>query len=98
MENQEKNQLNEEYILNKTSDTNYVYFGSRKMILDLMKDSKPRNLKQIEEETGICQTTASSILRQFRYEKYGSHTVETYKSKDGTQYQLVINNEHSSNG
>ena len=49
MENQEKNQLNEEYILNKTSDTNYVYFGSRKMILDFMKDSKPRNLKQIEE-------------------------------------------------
>jgi len=36
MENVKENQLNEEYILNKTSDTNYVYFGSRKMILDLM--------------------------------------------------------------
>ena len=95
MENQERNQLNEEYILNRTSDTNYVYFGSRKMILDLMKDSKPRNLKQIEEETGICQTTASSILRQFRLEKYGSHTVNTKDHVDGTQYQLVINNEHS---
>ena len=49
----------------------------------------------IEMLTDIRPTTASSILRQFRYEKYGSHTVETYKSKDGTQYQLVINNEHS---
>ena len=91
MENQEKNQLNEEYILNKTSDTNYVYFGSRKMILDLMKDSKARNLKEIEMETGICQTTASSILRQFRLEKYGSHTVNLQDDIDGTKYQLVIN-------
>ena len=91
MENQERNQLNEEYILNKTSDTNYVYFGSRKMILDLMKDSKPRNLKEIEMETGICQTTASSILRQFRLEKYGSHTVNTQDDIDGTKYQLIIN-------
>ena len=91
MENQEKNQLNEEYILNKTSDTNYVYFGSRKMILDLMKDSKPRNLKQIEEETGIGQTTASSILRQFRLEKYGSHIVKLIDDIDGTKYQLLIN-------
>ena len=90
MEN-EKSPLNHEYILNKTQDTNYVYFGSRKMILDLMKDSKPRNLKQIEEETGICQTTASSILRQFRLEKYGSHTVYTQDDIDGTKYQLIIN-------
>ena len=94
MEN-EKSPLNHEYILNKTQDTNYVYFGSRKMILDLMKDSKPRNLKEIEMETGICQTTASSILRQFRLEKYGSHTVNTKDHIDGTQYQLVINNELS---
>ena len=91
MESQERNQLNEEYILNRTTDTNYVYFGSRKMILDLMKDSKPRNLKQIEEETGICQTTASSILRQFRLEKYGSHTLSLTPSVDGNKYLLVLN-------
>ena len=95
MESQERNQLNEEYILNRTTDTNYVYFGSRKKVLDLMKDGHRRTLKEIEMLTDIRPTTASSILRQFRYEKYGSHTVETYKSKDGTQYQLVINNEHS---
>ena len=87
----ERKPLNHENILNRTSDTNYVYFGSRKMILDLMKDSKPRNLKEIEMETGICQTTASSILRQFRLEKYGSHIVKLIDDIDGTKYQLLIN-------
>ena len=87
----ERKPLNHENILNRTSDTNYVYFGSRKMILDLMKDSKPRNLKQIEEETGIGQTTASSILRQFRLEKYGSNIVKLIDDIDGTKYQLLIN-------
>ena len=95
MENVNEKRLNEEYILNKTTDTNYRYFGNRKMILDLMKDNTPRTLKEIEEETGIGQTTASAILRQFRLEKYGSHTVNTKDHIDGTQYQLVINNEHS---
>ena len=87
----ERKPLNHENILNRTSDTNYVYFGSRKMILDLMKDSKPRNLRQIEELTGIGQTTASSILRQFRLEKYGSHIVKLIDDIDGTKYQLLIN-------
>lgn len=33
MENpKERNQLSEEYILNKTTDTNYRYFGSKKDI------------------------------------------------------------------
>ena len=87
----ERKPLNHENIPNRTSDTNYVYFGSRKMILDLMKDSKPRNLRQIEELTGIGQTTASSILRQFRLEKYGSHIVKLIDDIDGTKYQLLIN-------
>ena len=87
----ERKPLNHENILTRTSDTNYVYFGSRKMILDLMKDSKPRNLRQIEELTGIGQTTASSILRQFRLEKYGSHIVKLIDDIDGTKYQLLIN-------
>ena len=87
----ERKPLNHENILNRNSDTNYVYFGSRKMILDLMKDSKPRNLRQIEELTGIGQTTASSILRQFRLEKYGSHIVKLIDDIDGTKYQLLIN-------
>ena len=87
----ERKPLNHENILNRTSDTNYVYFGSRKMILDLMKDSKPRNIIQIEELTGIGQTTASSILRQFRLEKYGSHIVKLIDDIDGTKYQLLIN-------
>ena len=87
----ERKPLNHENILNRTSDTNYVYFGSRKMILDLMKDSKPRNLRQIEELTGIGQTTASSNLKQFRLEKYGSQNVKLIDDIDGTKYQLLIN-------
>ena len=94
MENpKERNQLSEEYILNKTTDTNYRYFGSRKKILDLMKDSSPRTLKEIEEATGIIPTTASSILRQFRLEKYGSHTLTSIPTKDGNKYLLVLNHD-----
>ena len=91
MENVKENQLNEEYILNKTTDTNYRYFGSRKKILDLMKDNTPRSLKEIEEATGIIPTTASAILRQFRSEKYGSHSMTTIPSVDGNKYLLVLN-------
>jgi|TARA_R100000654_G_scaffold40504_1_gene66501 predicted HTH transcriptional regulator len=91
MENVNEKRLNEEYILNKTTDTNYRYFGNRKMILDLMKDNTPRTLKEIEEETGIGQTTASAILRQFRLEKYGSHTLSLTPSVDGNKYLLVLN-------
>ena len=91
MENVNEKRLNEEYILNKTTDTNYRYFGNRKMILDLMKDNTPRTLKEIEEETGIGQTTASAILRQFRLEKYGSHSLTYIPSVDGNKYLLDLN-------
>ena len=87
-----ENQLNEEYILNKTTDTNYRYFGSRKKILDLMRDSTPRTLKEIEELTGIIPTTSSAILRQFRLAKYGEHMITTLKSKDGFKYIMGLNN------
>ena len=94
MKNPESKVINEEYILNRTTDTNYVYFGSRKTILDLMKDSIHRTLKDIENETGITPTSSSAILRSFRSEKYGSHTLETKKdSKGEVKYRLVINHE-----
>ena len=89
---EKENQLNEEYILNKTTDTNYRYFGSRKKILDLMKAEHPRTLNEIEMLTGIIPTTSSAILRQFRQSKYGEHVLTTIKSKDGIQYKLVLNN------
>ena len=90
------NLLNEEYILNKTTDTNYIYFGSRKAILDLMKDEHYRSLKDIEKAIGIIPTTSSALLRSFRTEKYGSHKVETKKNDVGeVLYRMVINHDKS---
>lgn len=89
--------MNKEEILNRTHDTNYVYFGTKKKVLDVMKDCEWRSLLDIYELIDVNPTSISAILRQFRTEKYGSMLVNKRRDpKSGDWvYQLVTNNESS---
>ena len=80
-------------ILNKTHDTNKVYFGTKKKVMDLMSDGEWRSLMEIYLHTDVQPTTCSAILRTFRTEKYGSHFVNKKRDvKNGDWlYQLEIN-------
>ena len=85
--------MEREEILNRTYDTNKVYFGTKKKVMDLMSDGTFRSLLEITSETGVLPTTVSAILRTFRTEKYGSHFVNKKRDvKNGDWlYQLKIN-------
>jgi len=85
--------MNREEILNRTHDTNKVYFGTKKKVMDLMSDGEWRSLMEIYTSTDVQPTTTSSILRTFRTEKYGSHFVNKKRDvKTGDWlYQLEIN-------
>ena len=85
--------MNREEILNRTHDTNKVYFGTKKKVMDLMSDGEWRSLMEIHTSTDVQPTTCSSILRTFRTKKYGSHFVNKKRDvKTGDWlYQLEIN-------
>jgi len=89
--------MDRDEILNRTHDTNHVYFGTKKKVLDLMIDGEFRSLLGIYELIDVNPTTVSAILRTFRTEKYGSMVIDKKRSaKSGDWiYRLVINDEQS---
>ena len=87
--------MNKEEILNRTTDTNHVYFGTKKKVLDLMIDGEFRSLLDIYELIDVNPTTVSAILRTFRTEKYGSMMINKKRDPKSGEwiYQLISNNE-----
>jgi len=90
--------MDRQEILNRTHDTNKVYFGTKKKVMDLMSDGEWRSLMEIYLITDVQPTTASAILRTFKTEKYGSHFVNRKRDvKTGEIiYQLEINDSSTS--
>lgn len=65
-----------------------------KVLWTLMKDSKWRTLKEINESTGWPSASASACLRDFRKPQYGSNIVDKkYLGQGIYQYKLTVINE-----
>ncbi len=61
-------------------------------IFEIMSDSKLRTLADIAYSTGYGEASVSARLRDFRKEKFGSHTVNRFRDIKGKfLYQLIIN-------
>lgn len=82
-------------ILNNKYDS--IRLGKQaRIIFGLMSDRHWRTLHQIHILTGYPTTSISAQLRNFRKEKFGSHTVRSRRTtkEGGTyEYQLIINQE-----
>jgi len=68
--------------------------GQMAKLYKLMTDNKWRTLNEIERSTNIPQASASAQLRNFRKERFGSHTVNRRRRGnpyDGLfEYQLIL--------
>lgn len=66
-------------------------------IFFLMQDSEWRTLGDIERHTGDPQASISATLRDFRKERFGSHTVNKRRLGDPRrglfEYKLILNGE-----
>ena len=63
-------------------------------VFDLMSDRLWRSLKDISDATGVPEASASALLRDFRKERNGSHTVNRKYIDNGLyKYQLIIKEE-----
>ena len=82
---------NQERAINLNKETNRYYAGNRYRLINLVKDSIWRTLKDISKELDIGETSASALLRQLRQSKYGSHAVNLRKNKGSIEYQVILN-------
>ena len=80
-----------EIAVNLNQETNRYYHGNRYKVIQLVKDSEWRTLKNISTELSIGETSASALLRQLRQTKYGSHTVNLRKNNGEIEYQVILN-------
>jgi hypothetical protein len=61
---------------------------------DLMQDKVYRTLHEISYLTKIPEASVSAGLRDFRKEKFGSHTLnKKYLGNGLYSYQLILNNQ-----
>jgi hypothetical protein len=67
----------------------------RDKVYNLMRDSEWRTLREISLKTGAPEASVSAYLRDFRKEKFGSHTVDRRSRGDRVkglwEYKLVEN-------
>ena len=61
---------------------------------ELMRDKVYRTLSEISYITKIPEASVSAGLRDFRKERFGSHTLNKKYLENGLySYQLILNNE-----
>ena len=61
---------------------------------ELMRDKVYRTLREISYITNIPEASVSAGLRDFRKERFGSHTLNKKYLENGLySYQLILNNE-----
>ena len=61
---------------------------------ELMRDKVYRTLNEISYITKIPEASVSAGLRDFRKERFGSHTLNKKYLENGLySYQLILNNE-----
>jgi hypothetical protein len=66
--------------------------GQHARIFSLMKDGCWRTLQEIAAHTNDGEASISARLRDFRKERFGSHTVEREHLGDGLfRYRLFVN-------
>lgn len=66
--------------------------GQMQQIYNLMQDGKFRTLRQIADITKAPETSVSAQLRNFRKERFGSHTVNRKRVMNTWYYQLKVGN------
>lgn len=63
---------------------------------ELMKDGVYRTLSEISRFTDVPEASASAGLRDFRKEKFGSHTLnKRYEGNGLYSYQLILKKEYN---
>ncbi len=66
--------------------------GQLLRVYQLMKDGEWRTLYQVAMEVGGSEPAVSARLRDFRKEKYGSHSVDREHLYGGLyRYRLILN-------
>jgi hypothetical protein len=61
-------------------------------IFEFMKSGEWKTLRQISDATGAPEASASAALRDFRKERFGSHTVDRRYVTNGLyEYKLELN-------
>jgi hypothetical protein len=61
-------------------------------VFEFMKSGAWRTLRQISDATGAPEASASAALRDFRKERFGSHTVNRRYVENGLyEYSLEVN-------
>jgi hypothetical protein len=65
--------------------------GHTALIFDFMKSGEWYKLKEISAKTGTPEASVSAILRHFRKERFGGHTVNKLHHGYGLySYQLIV--------